>query len=371
MNFIVSSGTLLKKLQNLNRVINPSNTLPILDDFLFKLDKQKLIVTGSDLQTTMVSNIEVKSEDTGSIAMPAKILLDTLKAFPEQPLTFNIDLEKHAVEISSEQGRYKLTGHDPEEFPKLPELESTSTVKIDSDVLGRAIYKTLFATGTDDMKKEMAGVLCELSNEGVNFVGTDAHKLVKYTHKNTTTENGASIILPKKPLEVLSGVLTEVDGEVNMEFNESNAHFTFGGDELVCRLVEGQFPNYNAVIPKENPNKLTIEREALLNSVKRVSIFSNKTTYQVKFKIAGSELTLSAQDVDFSNEANERLTCSYEGEDMEIGFNARFVHEMLNHLDSKEIQIELSDYDKAGILQPAVPEEEGEEVLMLVMPVMT
>lgn len=370
MKFIVSSSTLLKQLQMLNGVLNSSNTLPILDNFLFEINKNSLTVSASDLETTMTTSLHIESKDEGNVAVPARLLIDTLKTFPEQPLTFSIDKKRFSVEISSDYGKYKITGQNGDEFPKAPALENATSIEIEAGVLGRAITKTLFAAGNDELRPVMSGVFVQFSPENTTFVATDAHKLVRYRRSDIKASNAASFILPKKPLNLLKNVLGAVDGNVKIEYNPTNARFAFGSTTLVCRLIDGKYPNYEAVIPKNNPNKLTIDSAALLGSIRRVSIFANKTTHQVRLKMAGSELNISAEDLDFSNEANERLTCQYSGEDMEIGFNSKFLADMLTNLDSEEAIIEMSAPNRAGILLPAVKDTEAEDTLMLVMPVM-
>ncbi|MCB0402029.1 MAG: DNA polymerase III subunit beta [Flavobacteriales bacterium] len=370
MKFIVSSEVLLKKLQLIGGVLNASNTLPILDDFLFQIKKGELMITASDLETTMVTKISIEAKEDGDIAMPAKLLMDTLKTFPDQPLTFTIDKENFGIEISTGEGKYKLTGHDVSEFPKTPKLESPDSITVEGSVLANAVNKTLFATGNDELRPVMSGVFFEINNDNVTFVATDAHKLVKYTRVDLKADKGAAFILPKKPLNLLKSVLGSVGDEVTIEYNDTNAMFVFGSTKMIARLIDGKYPNYNAVIPTENPNKLTIGRNQLLNSVKRISIFSNKTTHQVRLKMSGSELHISAEDLDFANEANERLTCQYEGEDMEIGFNSRFLIEMLSNLESDEVSIAMSAPNRAGILTPCEKTDDAEEILMLVMPVM-
>jgi len=371
MKFIVSSTSLLKQLQAISGVLNTNNTLPILDNFLFDIQENELTVSGSDLESTMTAKLTLdKSEKSGNIAIPARLLLDTLKTFPEQPLTFTINEKACGVEISSDTGKYKLTGHKGDEFPKTPAIESPSTIEFDPNVLFNAIDKTLFATGNDELRPVMSGIYIELSEDHITFVATDAHKLVRYRRTDAKSDKAASFILPKKPMNLLKNLLPELDSSVKIEYNDSNAFFSMGNVSLVCRLVEGKYPNYEAVIPKDNPNKLTIDRNVFLSSIKRVSIFSNKTTHQVRLKIAGSELNVSAEDLDFANEANERLTCQYNGEDIEIGFNSRFVVEILSNLDSDNICIEMSAPNRAGIIFPADGGDEHEDVLMLVMPVM-
>lgn len=369
MKFIVSSTYLLKQLQVLGGVINSSNTLPILDNFLFELNDSQLTVSASDLETTMSSIIDVESTSTGSIALPARLLLDTLKTFPEQPLTFVVE-DNHTVEISSNHGKYALAYADGNEFPKAVALENPSTTTVMGDILATAISKTIFAAGNDDLRPVMSGVFFQFSTEGLTFVATDAHKLVKYTREDVTANQVAEFIMPKKPLNLLKGILAGNEDAVTIEYNESNAKFTFENSVLVCRLIDGKYPNYEAVIPKENPNKLTIDRIQFLNSVRRVSIFSNKTTHQIRLKIAGAELNISAEDIDYSNKAEERLTCDYQGDDMQIGFNSRFLTEMLNNLGATDVQLEMSLPNRAGILTPIDGLDDGEYVTMLVMPVM-
>tara|TARA_B110000014_G_C20110346_1_gene584781 strand:+ start:340 stop:1458 length:1119 start_codon:yes stop_codon:yes gene_type:complete len=369
MKFIVSSTYLLKQLQILGGVINNNNTLPILDNFLFELKQTTLIVSASDLETTMSSTLEVESESNGSVAIPARLLLDTLKTFPEQPLTFIIE-ENNTVEISSNHGKYALAYANSEEFPKAVSLENPSKTLFSGDILATAINKTIFAAGNDDLRPVMSGVFFQFSTESLTFVATDAHKLVKYQRSDISATENAEFIMPKKPLNLLKGILTANDTEVTMEYNESNARFRFDNIDLICRLIDGKYPNYEAVIPKENPNQLTIARNQFLNSVKRVSIFSNKTTHQIRLKIAGAELNISAEDIDYSNKAEERLTCDYQGDDLQIGFNSRFLTEMLNNLTSDDVSLEMSLPNRAGILTPIDGLDEGEQITMLVMPVM-
>ncbi|MCB9188082.1 MAG: DNA polymerase III subunit beta [Flavobacteriales bacterium] len=369
MNFIVSSTSLLKALQAVGGVLNSSNTLPILDNFLFEIGKNTLSIAASDLESTMSTQIEVQSKDTGSIAVPAKLLLDILKTFPDHPLTFSIN-EKLGIEISSDYGKYSLSGYNAEEFPKVPVLEKPSAVAVPTTTLQKAIEKTLFAAGNDDLRPVMSGVFCQMDSSNITFVATDAHKLVRYRRTDLKSDNMASFIIPRKPMNLLKGLLGNIDGEVSLEYNESNAQFKFGNFTLICRLIDGKYPNYEAVIPADNPNRMTIGKTQFSSSLKRVSIFANKTTHQVRLKISGSQLIISAEDLDFSNAAKEELTCSYEGEDIEIGFNSRFLMEMVNNVDSEALVLELSAPNRAGILLPESTAEEGEDILMLVMPVM-
>lgn len=371
MKFIISSSLLLKNLQAILGVINTNNTLPILDDFLFELNEDSLTITSSDLETTMRVTIQPdRSEEPGSIAIPAKILVETLKTFPDIPVSFTINVTTLMIEISAGEGKYKLSGHKSDEYPRTPSLEDTTAINMDSHMLAQAVNKTLFATGNDELRLVLSGVFCELSPDDITFVATDAHKLVRYKRSDAKSQDSANFILPKKPLNLLKNILSSQDVPVVIEYNKTNAFFSFNNIHLICRLIDGKYPNYEAVIPKENPNKLTIDRHALLNSIRRVSIFANQSTHQVRFKVSGKELVLSAEDIDFSNEAKERLTCSYEGDDLEIGFNSKFLLEMLGNIETDEVRLEMSAPNRAGILYPVNNENKEEDILMLVMPVM-
>ena len=369
MNFIVSSTQLLRQLQTLSGVLNSSNTLPILDHILFELYPGQLRLTATDLETTISASIQVEATQGGKIAIPARLLLDTLKTFPEQPLTFS-QADNNTLEISSDQGKYALAYANADEFPQAADVTDASSVNIQGDTLATAITNTIFASGNDDLRPVMSGVFFQLSSSGLTFVATDAHKLVKYERSDLVAPETAEFIMPKKPLNLLKSVLLGSEAEVKIDYNSSNVQFSFENTVLICRLIDGKYPNYEAVIPKENPNVMNINRVQFLNTVKRVSIFSNKTTHQIRLRIAGAELHISAEDIDYSNKAEERLACSYQGDDMQIGFNARFLTEMLSNLNSDEIQLELSLPNRAGIITPVDGSEEGEHVTMLVMPVM-
>ncbi|AZQ44174.1 DNA polymerase III subunit beta [Nonlabens ponticola] len=368
MKFIVSSSYLQKNLQLLGGVINNNNTLPILDNFLLELKGSELKVSASDMETTITTRLEVESQDDGNIAVPAKLLLDTLKTFPEQPLTFHS--EDNMMTVSHDKGKSEIACALAEEFPKTVTLTDPSSTTIMGDTLATAINKTIFAAGNDDLRPVMSGVFFQFASDGLTFVATDAHKLVRYRREDVSAQDTAEFIMPKKPLNILKSILQGNEAEVLVQYNESNAQFTYENTTIICRLIDGKYPNYEAVIPKENPNKLTISRTQFLNSVRRVSIFSNKTTHQIRLKMAGAELNISAEDLDYSNKADERLTCDYQGDDMQIGFNSRFLIEMLNNLTCDDVSLEMSLPNRAGILTPVDGLEEGENVTMLVMPVM-
>ena len=371
MKFIVSSSLLLKNLQSIIGVINTSNTLPILDDFLFDLKDDELTITSSDLETTMSVTIKPdKALQNGSIAIPAKILVETLKTFADIPVSFSINDENQGIEISAGDGKYKMAGHKSDEYPRVPSLESTTSIELTSSLLSQAINKTLFATGNDELRLVLSGVFCELSPDDITFVATDAHKLVKYKRTDAKSNESASFILPKKPLNLLKNIISGQEMPVSIEYNRTNAFFSFQNIHLICRLIDGKYPNYDAVIPTDNPNKLTIDRNALLTTIRRVAIFANQSTHQIRFKLSGKELVLSSEDLDFSKESKDRLTCDYEGDDLEIGFNSKFLIEMLNNIDTDEVRLEMSAPNRAGILLPVNQENKNEDILMLVMPVM-
>ncbi|MBQ8957718.1 MAG: DNA polymerase III subunit beta [Bacteroidales bacterium] len=372
MKFIVSSLKLLKSLQALSGVIGSKNTLPILDDFLFQLTEHELKITTSDLDVTMtVSMVPDMVDGTGEVTIPARLLLEIMKNFPDVPITIAVDSNTLAVELIAGEGRYKLAGHKSDEFPQLPVMTDTSVWEIPADVLAKGFEKTVFATGQDEIRPIMSGVLMEMTENFLTFVATDAHKLVRYRRMDVKSDVAASFIMPKKPINQLKSILGSLaDEPVRIEFNKTNASFVFGDYMLICRLIEGRYPNYEAVIPKNNPNQLAIDRQTFLSAIRRVAVFSSKATHQVRFRITGQEIMLTAEDIDFYNEAKERLTCSYTGDDMEIGFNSRFFQEMLVNFDSNEVKLEMSAPNRAGILTPVDNENESEDLLMLLMPVM-
>ena len=369
MRFIVSTSVLLKQLQAISGASSSSTVLPILENFLFEIKDNLLTISATDLQTSMVTTLPIEAKEEGRVAMPSKILIDTLKTLPDQPVAFSVDTTTLAIEISAGDGKYKLSGENADDFPKIPVVDNVSTVKMPAAILAEAINKTIFAVSNDELRPAMSGVFVQLNGQQVTFVATDAHRLVKYTRSDVTVDKATSIILPKKALTLLKSSLPSDDTDVSIEYNNTNAFFQFGSINLICRLVDERYPDYEAVIPQVNPNKLTVDRSLFLNTLRRVVIFANKTTHQVRLKINGSEFHISAEDLDFANEAHERLSCQFEGDDLEIGFNAKFLVEMLNNLNSEEVVIEMSTPNRAGLLLPAT-KQDNEEILMLVMPVM-
>jgi DNA polymerase-3 subunit beta len=368
MKFIVSSSSLLKQLQHIAGVINANTVLPILEDFLFEVEKNKLTVVATDLETVMRVQLEIEAKDSGKVCIPARILIDSLKNIPDQPLTFNID-KNFAIEITSDNGKYKVMGENPDNFPKEPAADDTTSFKATASALVTAINKTLFATSNDDLRPAMTGVYFELDKKGLQFVATDAHRLVRYKRKDIACPKTDTFIVPRKPLNLLKAAIPSSEDEITLSYNSNHFFVKHGTTQMSCRLIDARFPDYKVVIPLDNPYRLTVNKSDFQSALRRVSIFSNKSTNQVALSISGSELQLAAQDVDFSFEGTERMKCQYNGEDLVIAFNARFLIEMLNAADSDEVNLELSTPTKAGLIKPS-DQQDDEELLMLVMPLM-
>ena len=371
MNFIVSSSYLLKNLNAINGVITSNPIIPILDNVLFEIENGNLLITASDLQTSVMVEIQIESKGDGSVAIPAKILIDTLKNLPEQPVTFSIDDENYNIEINSDNGRYKLAGENATDFPKVPQVTDGYSIDLSSELLSNAISNTIFSTSTDELRPAMTGVFLKLSTSSCTFVSTDGHRLVKYVRSDISgDEVDHEMILPRKSLNLLKSTLpSDKSSDVKLEFNASNAFFSFDNVKMVCRLIDERYPDYENVIPLDNSNNIVIDKLEVLSSLKRISIYANKTTNQVRFKISGGEILISAEDLDFSNEANERISCEHDGADIEIGFNAKFLIEILSNLNSTRVTFKLSEPNKAGLIIPDEMDED-EDITMLVMPVM-
>ena len=373
MKFVVSSMELLSHLQAVSRVISNKNTLPILDNFLFSLDSGVLEITASDLESTLITSFPLENTDgDGEIAIPARILTDTLKEFSEIPLTFEIDTNSMMIVIQSESGKFTIMGQNASEFPQLPQIkdDQKQELEIDGEVLLSGINKSIFATADDELRPVMNGIFIEMSTDDTTFVASDAHKLVRYKRTDVKAGANASFILPKKPASLLKNVLGKEQNMVKLEFDDRNASFTLTNYKMICRLVEGNYPSYNSVIPTDNPFKMTIDRLEFYNALRRVSVFSNQASNLVKLALSGNQLTISAQDIDFSISATERLNCQYEGDDMEIGFKSTFLIEILANITTTDVVVEMSDPTRAGILLPATSDNDSEDILMLLMPMM-
>lgn len=373
MKFVVSSTELLGHLQAISRVISSKNTLPILDNFLFSLSGNDLEITASDLESTLITRMKLENtQGDGTIALPARILLDTLKEFSAQPLTFDINPDTLAVVISSENGKFNIVGQNGVDFPALPAIKKDKqfTFTIDAETMLAGISKTLFATADDELRPVMGGIFIEASTDMITFVASDAHKLVKYQRTDAHADDNSSFILPKKPASLLRNILPREEGPFTVEFDDKNAFFNLNDYKVVCRLVEGNYPNYNSVIPKNNPRKISVDRVEFYNTLKRVSVFSNQASNLVKLQLKGNQVTVSAQDIDFSISAYERIKCQYEGDEIEIGFKSVFLLEILSNIISQDVNIELADPTRAGLFLPSENENDSEDLLMLLMPMM-
>ena len=376
MKFIVNSLIFSKQIQSLSGVLTNNNTVPIINCFHFHLDEGLLTIRATDLETTLVSKVEVETgtlEGVSDIAVPSKLLLDIVKSLDDVPLTFSVNDNDFGINIASGEGKYSLAGKNPETFPSMPQPKDTSFITLPGSLLVNAISKTAFAASTDELRQQMSGIFCEINPENITFVATDAHKLVRYRRNDIKNETTVSFILPRKPVTMLRNIIStrKEELEVNVEYNNTNAFFTFDNFYIICRLVEGRYPNYDAAIPKENPNHLIVDRNSFLNTLRRVGLFANQASHQVRLSINEHELIVSAQDLEFSNDASEKLPCQYEGDPMEIGFNAKFLTEMVSNIDTEQILIEMSHPSRAGIIFPTGEGvDSNEDILMLVMPVM-
>lgn len=377
MRFIINSQLFLKHLNALSGVISNNNTVPIISCFHMHLEGNTLTIKATDLETTMVSTIELEDarvDGIDTIAVPSKLLLDMLKNMDDVALNIAVNPETLAIEIGAGEGKYTLAGQNADTYPSMPEMEETTRAALPSSVLVNAINKTAFAASTDEMRQQMSGIFCEMTPESVTFVATDAHKLVRYRRTDIHADENATFILPRKPITLVKNILSNNKEEIDVtiDYNTTNVFFSFDNFLIICRLVEGKYPNYEAAIPKDNPNKLTVERQSFLNALRRVSLFANQSTHQVRLAIKDRELDISSEDLEFSNKAHEVLPCSYDGDAMEIGFNAKFLTEMVVNLDTENILVELSHPSRAGIIFPINNDNEAnnEDILMLVMPVM-
>ena len=371
MKFNVSSSKLFSQLQAVSRVINNKNALPILDDVLFELSGNELRLTASDGETTIRTAIEVDGvEGSGKVASAAKLLLETLREFSDQPLAFTIDENNSAVSMVSQNGTYSFVGVNGNEYPEMPQNDAeTQSFSLPATILQNAIEKTIFCTADDPLRPVMNGIYFDITAENVTMVATDAHRLVKYTNNSVKTGIEANFILPKKPASLLKNLLAKEEGEVQIIFGVKNARFEFDKTIVVCRRIEGRFPNYNAVIPQSNQNIVTIDRQTMINACKRVAVFANNGTAQLRLALTENQIKISAQDIDFSTSAEELVQCDYQGTPMAIGFKAPFLIDLLSTIGTQDVQLKLADPARAGLILP-VGEESNEEVLMLLMPML-
>lgn len=371
MRFDVSSSALLTRLQSISKVIAAKNSLPILDSFLFLLEGGTLTITASDVETRLVTWVDViNSEGEGLFAISAKILLEPLKELPEQPLTFDINDSNMEVFIHFQNGEYNFIGQRGDTYPQQKPLnENVMTLTLDSQDLLNGVNRSLFATAEDELRPVMNGVYFDIQPEDLTFVASDGHKLVRLKNLSVKSEGRSSFILPKKPATLLKTLLPKAEEKVTLQFDENNAYVRAANFEMVCRLIEGRYPNYNSVIPKDNENKVIIDRLAFLNALKRVSVFSSPASSLIKIKLAENQIIVSAQDIDFSTSAEEKIVCQYGGDEFSIGFKATYLIEILSNISSTDVVLELADPSRAGIIVPT-ENEENEDLLMLLMPMM-
>lgn len=378
MKFIISSSLLSSQLQSIGKVISNKNTLPILDYFLFELSGKELKVTASDLETTLVATLAVDNQDgDGIVAIPARRITDSIKEFSEQPLTVSVDKETWEVTISWKTGKLSIPGITGLGYPELPAVDelNATTFQLAASMLGDGIGQTLFATADDELRPVMNGVNIGLAKTGITFVATDAHRLALLKNSQVNGEKETSFILPKKPANLLKNILPRNEDPVSVSFDSKNAVITLPGYKVVCRLIEGNYPNYNAVIPKDNPNKVLVDRAELLNAIRRVAVASSQANQLVKLALTAGNINLSAQDIDYAASAEDNITCSYEGTPIEIGFRASFLLDLLGNIHSQEVSIELADSTRPGLFFPSgggteEAEKKGESLLMLLMPMM-
>ncbi|MBQ8502421.1 MAG: DNA polymerase III subunit beta [Bacteroides sp.] len=371
MKFVISSTALSSHLQAISRVINSKNALPILDCFLFDLQDGTLSITASDSETTMITSVEVNESDSdGRFAIVAKTLLDALKEIPEQPLSFEVNAGTLEITVQYQNGKYSLMGQNADEYPQSVALGSNAVkVEIDAQVLLGGINRAVFATADDELRPVMNGVYFDITTEDITMVASDGHKLVRCKTLAAHGNERAAFILPKKPATLVKNLLPKEQGQVTVEFDERNAVFTLENYRMVCRLIEGRYPNYNSVIPQNNPYKVTVDRLQLIGALRRVSIFSSQASSLIKLRMGDNKIVISAQDIDFSTSAEETLVCQYAGNPMNIGFKSTFLIDILNNISAEEVIIELADPSRAGVIIP-VEQEENEDLLMLLMPMM-
>ena len=370
MKFNVSSTKLFAQLQAVSRVIAAKNSLQILEAVLFDLEGDVLTLTASDSETTIRTSLIVEdAQGAGKVAVGGKLLLETLKEFPEQPLTFQIDDQSFGLNITSANGTYSFVGANGLEYPEMPVEDGENAFSIPANVLLDAINKTIFCTADDELRPVMNGIYFDLSEEKISLVATDAHRLVRYINHGVKGTHAVSFILPKKPAQLLKQVLQKEAEEVKVTFGQKNAKFEFGTTVIVCRQIEGRFPNYNAVIPQNNTNKVVVDRQTIVNACKRVAVFANTGTSLLKLALSENQIKISAQDIDFSTSAEEIIPCDYNGMPMAIGFKAPFLIEILSNVTSQDVLLQLADPARAGLILPA-DNEEGQDLLILLMPML-
>ena len=371
MRFTLSSSALSSRLATLARVLNNKNSLAILDCFLFEVDGNQLTITASDSENVMKTTIVLDNVDgQGNFAVHNHTILDAVKELPEQPLTLDIDMEAYTIKVIYQNGIYNFTGQNADEYPRPQAISDNATsIVVDANVLANNINRSIFATAQDELRPVMNGIYFDLTPDALAIVASDGHKLVRNKNYTVKSEVPAAFILPKKPATLLKNVLQRDGGDVTIRFDERNAEVSFADSVITCRLIEGRYPNYNSVIPQDNPNQITIDRKSLIGTLRRVLPFASDSSQLIRFRVEPGKLTLSSEDIDFATSAKEEITCEYNGSPMSIGFKGPSLTDILNNLDSEDVIIELADPSRAGIIVPG-QQPENEDVLMLIMPML-
>jgi DNA polymerase-3 subunit beta len=366
MKFTVASSELQKALNKISGVVPSKSTLPILENILFDLSKNTLRLAATDLEVSMIASLEVRGTEDGKIAVPAKRIMETVRALPDVQLVFSADLSANKIKMITETGEYALVGESSEEFPSLPQLKGDERIVLESGLLRRMIMQTIFSVSVDELRPAMTGVLLQMSAKEIRAVATDGHRLVRVTYANTTqSKTKKEIIVPAKALNLVSKSLESADATLTTD--ASHVQFHLGNTTLTSRLIEENYPNYESVIPLDNEKTLTVSKDLLLASVRRVALYSNMTTRQIRFSLKKNEMKIAAEDIDFGGEAKEKVACDYHDDELEIGFNSTYMVDMLSHVESDEVVFKLSSPVRAAILAPG-KQRDKEEVLMLVMP---
>ncbi len=368
MRFLVSSGLLYKNLQHISGVVGSNTVMPILESFLFVIEHKSLTAVGTDLETTLKVSMDIQSDSDGHLCVQAKVLMDYLKNLPEQPITFDINTDNFEIDITSEQGKYKIKGEDASTYPAEPKADNVDSFTMSSTELSDGLGKTLVAVSTDDLRPQMSGVYFDLSKSNMTLVATDAHRLVRCIKTDVHSPIETSFIVPRKAVNLLKNTLN-TPSEVTISFNENHFFVVSDSVQMSCRLVDAKFPDYKVVIPADNPYRLTVPKSDFVGALRRVSVFANKTTNQVILDIAGNNLHIYAQDKDYAREGNERMNCEYDGDDMKISFNAKLMLELILVIDSDDLVFELSTPNRAGLIKP-VEKRANEDLLILLMPLM-
>ena len=371
MRFTLSSTALSNKLSALSRVINSKNALPILGDFVFEISENILYLTASDSENVMKTQLELtESDGSCRFAIGNQLLLDAVKGISEQPITFDVNLEKNSVKISYQNGLFSLPIENADEFPMAqPISDFANSITVPNLTLAENINRSIFATAQDELRPVMNGIYFDLTPDSLVVVDSDGHKLVRNKIFTIKSDQPAAFILPKKPANLLKNLLGKDGGDVTIRFDERNAEINYGDGTLQCRLIEGRFPNYNSVIPQNNPNEIRVDRLGLLAALRRVQPFANGSSNLIRFHVEGSTLQLDAEDYDFSKTATERMTCEYNGNPMSIGFKGSSFIEILSNFDCQDVLIMLADPSRAGLVLPS-EQPENQDILMLMMPML-